>query len=50
MKSCYHPFQFAIKIFKEQDMQQQKSAFCFIWVWNLVSHIEKGILAEYVRE
>jgi hypothetical protein len=47
-KSCYRSVQFALKKYEGQNMQKHNFAFCFIWVGNLVSHIEEGTLAESV--
>ena len=41
-------FQFAIQKFKDEDTQNYNFAVCFVWVWNLVSHIEGGTQAEGV--
>ena len=39
--SCYYSvFQFAIQKYKDWDIQNCKFACCFVWVWNLVAHIE----------
>ena len=35
-------FQFAIQKFKDKDIQNYYYAFCFVWVWNLVTDIEGG--------
>ena len=43
-------FQFVIQKFKDQDIQNYNSACCFVWMWNLVAHIEGGTQAEGVWE
>ena len=45
-------FQFAIKKDKDKDKDIHNYYFScrFIWVWNLVAHIEGGTLAEGCRE
>jgi hypothetical protein len=35
LRSCF-PFQ----IYKNKDIHNYKQARCFVWVWNLVAHIE----------
>jgi hypothetical protein len=34
--------QFAIQKFKDYNIQNYNFAFCFVWVRNLVAHIEGG--------
>jgi len=36
-------FQFAIQKFKNKDIQNYYFAFCFVWVWNLVTDTEGGM-------
>ena len=36
----YFIFQCAIQKYKDQDIQNYNFACCFVWVWNLVTHIE----------
>jgi hypothetical protein len=38
--------QLAIQKHEDQHTQNYNFACCFIWVWNLVSHVEKGTWAE----
>jgi len=39
-------FQFTIKKFQHIDMENYNLACFFVWVWNLVSQIEKGTYAK----
>ena len=38
----FFAFQFTIRKFKDEDVQNYNYACCFVWVWNVVSHIEVG--------
>ena len=46
----YFVFQFAIQKYIDQGTQNCSFACCFVWVWNLVAHIEGGTYAEGVWE
>ena len=35
-------FQFAIQKCKDGEIQNYNFVSCFIWVWNLVAHIQEG--------
>jgi hypothetical protein len=36
-------FLFAIQKCEDQDLQNYNLAGCFVWLWNLVAHIEGGM-------
>jgi len=38
------------KKYEPSNIQTQGSGYCFVWIWNLVSHIEGGTEVEGVRE
>jgi len=39
-------FQFPIQKFRDSGIQNYNFSCCFVWVWNLVTHIEGGTQAE----
>jgi len=44
---CRIFFQFAIQKFKDQDIRNYNFV-CFVWVWNVIAHIEGGTQDEGV--
>jgi len=38
------------KKYKHSNIQTQGSSYCFVWVRNVVSHIERGTKVEDIRE
>jgi hypothetical protein len=36
-------FQFTIQKCNDEDIQNYNITGCFVWVWNLVAHIEGGM-------